>query len=77
MGSDNVFPEALYSQIMKCAAKSYFFDIREAKGGTKYLTVAESKIQDGQRSRAYMTLFPEQLDEFINIMQDMQLKLKL
>ena len=73
---DNVIPESLFSQNLRLPSKTYFFDIREAKSGVKYLTMAESRVQDGQRSRSYFTLFPEQIDDFCKVLAVMQSKLK-
>jgi hypothetical protein len=73
---DRVFPESLFSQNLRTPTKTYYFDVREAKNGVKYLTIAESRIQDGQRTRSYFTIFPEQLDEFCKILVAMQAKIK-
>ncbi len=73
---DRIFPESLFSQNMRTPTKTYYFDIREAKNGIKYLTIAESRIQDGQRIRSYFTIFPEQIDEFCKILETMHSKIK-
>lgn len=76
MANEDRFPESLYSQNYRLPTKTYYFDIREAKTGTKFLTIVESRIQDGERSRSYFTLFPEQIDEFMKVIEDMRDKLK-
>ena len=71
-----LFPRAYIQEVQRTATKTYYFDVREAKNGIKYLTIAESRIQDGTRTRNYFTLFPEQIGDFLVILQDMSEKLK-
>ena len=35
-------PEAIYSTKLMAGGKTYFFDIREAQSGDKYLQITES-----------------------------------
>ncbi len=67
--------QSLYSKIYRTGYKTYYFDIRESNKKTKYLTIAESRIQDGERTRTYFIIFPEQLNEFVEILKDMQNKI--
>lgn len=75
---DQIIPESLYSQNLRAKnnMKTYFFDIREARNGIKFLTIAESKLTYGQRMRQYFTLSNEEVEEFAKIMQDMASKIK-
>ena len=54
----------IYTQNLKASGKTYFFDVKAAKNGNKYLSVSESWIKDGQKHRGNITIFPEQLQDF-------------
>ena len=55
---------ALYSQNLKTKSKTYFFDVKAAKNGNKYLSITESRIKDGQKFRSNITVFSDSLQEF-------------
>ncbi len=65
----------LFSQNIKTKGKMYFFDIRQAKTGNKYLSVTETRIKDGQKFRSTITVFPDHLQEFNQTMILMQDKI--
>ncbi len=60
--------DAIFSTSVKGGGKTYFFDVKQAKGGSqsRFLQVTESRLQDGQPRRASITIFPEQLQGFID-----------
>lgn len=66
----------LYSQNLKTKSKMYFFDVKAAKNGNKYLTISESWIKDGQKHRSSVTIFAESLSEFSQAVSQMQEKVK-
>lgn len=70
------FPQSIYTKNIKVGYKTYYFDLREGKSGTKYLSIAETKVQDGERMRTFANIFPEQIDEYCKILEEMRLKMK-
>ena len=68
--------QALFSQNLKAKGKTYYFDVRQAKNGNKYLSISESWTdKDGQKKRSTLTVFSEHLKEFGSILSQMQGKL--
>ncbi len=65
----------LFSQNVKGKGQTYFFDIRQAKNGNKYLSITESRIKDGQPLRSKITIFAEQLKDFTQAFGLMQEKM--
>jgi hypothetical protein len=56
---------ALYSQNLKTKSQTYFFDVREAKNGTKYLNISQSwTTKDGEKKRSTLTIFSGVLNDF-------------
>ena len=62
--------EELYSQVIPAGKRRYFFDVKETRGGDKFITIAESrKLFDNrtgefyfERSKRY--LYREDFDKF-------------
>jgi len=69
-------PQALYSQNLKTKSKTYFFDVRAAKNGNKYLSISETWMKDGQKHRSTVTVFKDNLDEFSQVIGELQEKVK-
>ena len=68
---------AIYSQQLKTKGKMYFFDVKSAKNGNKYLTINEAWIsKDGQKHRGNITVFGNDLQEFNQAMEQVQEKVK-
>jgi hypothetical protein len=67
---------AIYSQNLKTKGKTYFFDVKQAKNGNKYLAISESWIKDGQKHRSTLTIFSDNLGEFSQAVSQMQEKVK-
>ena len=56
---------ALHSANLKAGSKTYFFDVKAAKNGNKYLTITESSInKEGQKFRSTLTVFQDQMQNF-------------
>ncbi len=55
---------SLYSQNLKTSSKTYFFDVKAAKNGSKYLAITEARIKDGQKFRSTITVFQDNLKDF-------------
>ena len=62
--------EELYSQAIPAGKRRYFFDVKETRGGDKFITITESrKLFDNQRGDFYfeknkMFLYKEDFDKF-------------
>lgn len=62
--------EELYSQSISAGKRKYFFDVKETKGGDKFITIAESrKIFDSNTGNFYyeknkMFLYKEDFEKF-------------
>ena len=58
-------PEALFSSMVRSGRTTYFVDVKVAKNGQKYLTIAENRLEDGdKKSRVTVRVFKESIDQF-------------
>ena len=55
---------AIYSTMVRSGKTTYFVDVREAKNGNKYLSIAESKISGEEKKRSTIRVFGETIDQF-------------
>ena len=56
---------ALYSTMVKAGRTTYFVDVREAKNGGKYISIAESRVDgEDKRQRATVRVFGESVTQF-------------
>lgn len=55
---------ALFSTMVRAGRTTYFVDIREAKNGHKYMSIAESQINGEQKKRTTVRVFGEAIDQF-------------
>jgi hypothetical protein len=67
---------ALHSANLKTSSKTFFFDVKAAKNGNKYITITESRIKDGQKFRNTLTVFQDQLQGFAQVLQEISEKAK-
>ena len=68
--------EAIYSNRLQCGIKTYFFDIREAKSGDKYLQITESRLkEEGGRLRGNIVIFDEYLKDFKKALEGIEEKM--
>ena len=74
MPEQSTQPNSLYSQNVKTKSNTYFFDVKEAKNGNKYLSITETRIKDGQKFRSSITLFPDNFKEFSETLVQVQEK---
>ena len=62
--------EELYSQVIPAGKRRYFFDVKETRGGDKFITITESrKLFDNRTGEIYydknkMFLYKEDFDKF-------------
>jgi hypothetical protein len=60
------------SRIVRAGKRTYFFDIKEAKTGEKYLVITESRFagEDQQRARSKIMVFANAMDEFVKTLDE-------
>jgi len=57
--------EKVHSQMLRAGSKNYFFDVKKAKSGNNYLTIAESyKGKDGASVINRIMIFKDHLADF-------------
>lgn len=62
--------EELYSQVISAGKRRYFFDVKETRGGDKFITISESrKLFDNRTGEFYfeknkMFLYKEDFEKF-------------
>ncbi len=61
------------SKMVKAGSRTYFFDVKEAKNGKKYLVITESRLagEGKERVRNTIVIFSEQMGEFIGAVSEM------
>lgn len=70
MDYNNRAKEELYSQAISAGKRKYFFDVKETKGGDKFIVIAESrKLFDNNTGNFYfeknkMFLYKEDFEKF-------------
>ena len=66
-------PESNASKTVKAGSTTYFFDIKETKGGKPYLVITESRFkgEGSERQRSRVVVFPEQIKEFTSALQEL------
>lgn len=67
---------SLFSKSLATKSKTFFFDVKAAKNGNKYLTITESRIKDGQKFRNSIMVFSDTLQDFSQAILEMQEKVK-
>lgn len=56
---------SLYSSMVRAGRTTYFIDVREAKNGSKYISISETKVDaDDKKSRATVRIFGETIGQF-------------
>jgi len=67
------------SKLVKAGSRTYFFDIKEAKNGKRYLVLTESRLvgdkNKNEHQRSSLIIFPEQAKEFAEVVNEMTAKL--
>ena len=70
MNNNEPRKEELYSQAIPAGKRRYFFDVKETRGGDKFITITESrKLFDNNSGEVYfeknkMFLYKEDFDKF-------------
>jgi hypothetical protein len=55
---------AVFSTMVRAGKATYFIDVREAKNGNRYLSIAESRVDGEERKRVTLRVFGESIDPF-------------
>ncbi|MBP1647434.1 MAG: hypothetical protein H6Q30_879 [Bacteroidetes bacterium] len=56
---------ALFSTMVKAGRTTYFVDVREAKNGSKFIAISETRIDaDDKKQRSTVRVFGETVNEF-------------
>ncbi len=56
--------QVMFSTQVKARGRTYFFDVREAKAGGRYLVISESRRTDGGHERSRVVVFSDQVGQF-------------
>jgi len=57
--------QQIFTTMVKAGSSTYFFDVKEAKNGKKYLVISHSRLNKAQeRERAFMTVFNNDIANF-------------
>jgi hypothetical protein len=56
--------QGLFTEQVKARGRTYFFDVREAKGGGRYLVISESRRTEAGHERSRVVVFSDQVGEF-------------
>lgn len=54
----------LYSTMIRSGRTTFFVDVREAKNGSKFISISENKINGDERKRVTVRVFAESVGEF-------------
>ncbi len=66
-------PNAIYTKVVKAGKITYFFDVKEAKNQSKYLTITASQPStegDKKFAKRSINLFGNAADKFHEALQD-------
>jgi hypothetical protein len=55
---------AVYSTMVRAGKLTYFVDVKEAKNGKKYLSIAETEVDGDKKKRVTMRVFNDAVDQF-------------
>lgn len=66
------------SRQIRAGARTYFFDVALTSDGKRYLKITESRFkgENDQRERTSILVFPEQAEEFLEVLTDLLKALK-
>jgi hypothetical protein len=69
--------DALYSTMVRSGRTTYFVDVRKAKNGNKYLSIAESRLDgEDKKQRSTVRVFGETVDQFRQAVDEAALAMK-
>jgi hypothetical protein len=57
--------DAIYSTMLRAGRVTFFIDVKEAKNGSKYISISEHRIDvDSKKSRSTIRVFRESIESF-------------
>ena len=59
----------LFTEKVVAGSRTYFFDVKEAKDGTKYLVISETRQSGTSHEHARLMIFEEHLESFAEGLQ--------
>lgn len=62
--------EAIYSTMIKAGKTNYFIDVKEAKNGSKYLSISETKLEGEEKKRKTLLIFGENIEKFRQVIDE-------
>jgi len=60
----------LYSTMVRAGRTTYFIDVREAKNGSRYLSICESRIDGDEKRKMTIRIFGDSINEFRQAVDD-------
>jgi len=68
--------KVIFSEKLQAGSKTYFFDIRKTKRGSKYLRISESRLLNNKiRRKSDIAIFNDHFQDFKRIIDKMYNKL--
>ena len=56
---------AIYSTMVRAGRTTYFIDVKEARNGSKYISISEHRIdQDSKKLRSTIRVFGDSIEKF-------------
>ena len=55
---------ALFSTMVRAGRTTYFIDVKEAKNGNRYISIAENRVDGEEKKRTTVRVFGESIDPF-------------
>ncbi len=62
--TQDVQGKGLFTAQVKARGRTYFFDVREARAGGRYLVISESRRTDSGHERSRVVVFADQVVQF-------------
>jgi len=56
--------DAIYSTMVRAGRTTYFVDVREAKNGSKYLSISENRLDGDRKIKTTVRVFGDSIDQF-------------
>jgi len=61
---------AIYSTMVRAGRTTYFIDVKEAKNGSRCLSICESRIDGDQKQKTTIRVFGDSISEFRQAVDD-------
>ncbi len=69
--SSNNNNNAIFSTMVRSGRTTYFVDVREARNGSKFISISENRIDgDEKRQRTTVRVFGDTVDQFRQAIND-------